>query len=93
MGGTLTIAAAVILGNSYNMSIDMWSFACKCLENVGGSGDDEMAALGILVELYTGHPLFPGENEAEQMLAIMEVCGVPPKHIIETAPRRKFFFG
>lgn len=27
----------------------------------------------ILSELYTGYPLFPGENEAEQMACIMEV--------------------
>ena len=27
----------------------------------------------ILVELYTGYPLFPGENEQEQLLCIMEV--------------------
>lgn len=31
----------------------------------------------ILVELYTGYPLFPGENEQEQLLCIMEVRCVP----------------
>ena len=38
----------------------------------------------ILAELYTGYPLFPGENEVEQLACIMEVragsaflvCGV-----------------
>ncbi|GCC24505.1 hypothetical protein chiPu_0002906 [Chiloscyllium punctatum] len=27
----------------------------------------------ILAELYTGHPLFPGENEIEQLACIMEI--------------------
>ena len=29
----------------------------------------------ILVELFTGKPIFPGENENEQILCIMEVLG------------------
>ena len=32
----------------------------------------------ILAELYTGYPIFPGENEQEQLLCIMEICGRPP---------------
>ena len=33
-----------------------------------------MWSLGcILAELYTGYPLFPGENEVEQLACIMEV--------------------
>lgn len=27
----------------------------------------------ILAELYTGYPLFPGENEVEQLACVMEV--------------------
>jgi len=46
----------------------------------------------ILAELYTGYPLFPGENEVEQLACIMEVCGVPPPQILETATRIKMFF-
>jgi serine/threonine protein kinase len=46
----------------------------------------------ILAELYTGYPLFPGENEVEQLACIMEVLGVPPKHLIEVSTRRKMFF-
>lgn len=48
-------APEIILGMSYGLPIDMWSFGC------------------ILAELYTGYPLFPGENEAEQLACIMEV--------------------
>ena len=46
----------------------------------------------ILVELYTGRPMFPGENESEQMQYIMEVLGLPPRHLLEKATRTKLFF-
>lgn len=46
----------------------------------------------ILAELHTGFPLFPGEDEHEQMACIMEVLGTPPQHIIEASSRRKVFF-
>lgn len=47
----------------------------------------------ILSELYTGYPLFPGENEVEQMQCMMEVLGLPPKDMIMAAPRKAHFFG
>eukprot|EP01006_Ploeotia_vitrea_P046690 TRINITY_DN67053_c6_g9_i1.p1 TRINITY_DN67053_c6_g9~~TRINITY_DN67053_c6_g9_i1.p1 ORF type:complete len:590 (+),score=41.50 TRINITY_DN67053_c6_g9_i1:143-1912(+) len=46
----------------------------------------------ILAELYTGYPLFPGENETEQLACIMEIMDVPPKHIIELSTRKRNFF-
>eukprot|EP00658_Telonema_sp_P-2_P024822 TRINITY_DN1998_c0_g3_i1.p1 TRINITY_DN1998_c0_g3~~TRINITY_DN1998_c0_g3_i1.p1 ORF type:complete len:360 (+),score=107.27 TRINITY_DN1998_c0_g3_i1:88-1080(+) len=46
----------------------------------------------ILAELYTGYPLFPGENEMEQMACIMEVFGRPPSELVEISSRRKMFF-
>ncbi|CAF0938845.1 unnamed protein product, partial [Brachionus calyciflorus] len=46
----------------------------------------------ILVELFTGYPIFPGENEAEQLAMIMEVIDLPPAHILAEASRRKLFF-
>eukprot|EP00927_Polykrikos_kofoidii_P085503 TRINITY_DN9321_c0_g3_i1.p1 TRINITY_DN9321_c0_g3~~TRINITY_DN9321_c0_g3_i1.p1 ORF type:complete len:825 (+),score=131.52 TRINITY_DN9321_c0_g3_i1:27-2501(+) len=46
----------------------------------------------ILAELYTGYPLFPGENEVEQLACIMEVCGMPPQKFLESATRIKMFF-
>lgn len=53
----------------------------------------DMWSLGcILAELYTGYPLFPGENEHEQLACIMEVFGPPEKHLIEKSTRRKYFF-
>jgi dual specificity tyrosine-phosphorylation-regulated kinase 2/3/4 len=53
----------------------------------------DMWSLGcILAELYTGYPLFPGENETEQLACIMEALGLPPRALLEPAARRKQFF-
>jgi len=53
----------------------------------------DMWSLGcILAELFTGYPLFPGENEAEQLACIMEVMGLPPRHLVDGASRRRQFF-
>lgn len=41
----------------------------------------------------TGYPLFPGENEVEQLACMMEVLGPPPNSILENATRKKMFFG
>ncbi|RKF62271.1 putative dual specificity protein kinase pom1 [Erysiphe neolycopersici] len=46
----------------------------------------------IMAELYSGLPIFPGENEQEQLACIMEVFGPPEKHLIEKSTRRKVFF-
>ena len=64
----------VILGLSYGIPIDMWSFGC------------------ILAELHTGYPLFPGNDEYEQLACIMEILGVPPMALLEDAQRKRVFF-
>ena len=46
----------------------------------------------ILAELYTGYPLFPGENEVEQLACMMEVLGPPPPAVVAECGRRKQFF-
>lgn len=52
-----------------------------------------MWSLGcILAELFTGYPLFPGENEQEQLACIMEIFGPPDKHLVERCTRKKLFF-
>ncbi|KAG0325584.1 hypothetical protein BG000_001741, partial [Podila horticola] len=44
----------------------------------------DMWSLGcILAELYTGYPLFPGENEQEQLSCIMEIQGVPDRYLVD----------
>jgi len=53
----------------------------------------DMWSLGcILAELYTGYPIFPGENEEEQLACIMEIMGAPEPYIVEQGSRRKNFF-
>jgi dual specificity tyrosine-phosphorylation-regulated kinase 2/3/4 len=46
----------------------------------------------ILAELWTGYPLFPGENEQEQLACIMEIFGPPDRHLVERCTRKKLFF-
>lgn len=54
----------------------------------------DMWSLGcILAELYTGFPIFPGENEQEQLACIMEVLGLPEKYIVDKSSRKNLFFG
>ncbi|CAG9328544.1 unnamed protein product [Blepharisma stoltei] len=46
----------------------------------------------ILVELYIGRPIFPGENEAEQLLLMMEMLGLPSEDLLLRSTRKKLFF-
>ena len=46
----------------------------------------------VLAELYTGQPLFPGENEVEMMAMMMEIFGIPPSAFINEASRKNMFF-
>lgn len=53
----------------------------------------DMWSLGcILVELITGRPIFAAKNERDLLLYHMEVCGVPPAHILDRASRTAEFF-
>lgn len=45
----------------------------------------------ILAELLTGYPLFPGEDEGDQLACVMELLGMPPQKILEQAKRGKNF--
>ena len=46
----------------------------------------------IVVEMMIGRPLFPGDNEHEQLEMIMEVFGVPPVSVINQCKRKAEFF-
>lgn len=46
----------------------------------------------ILAELYTGEPLFPGNNEQEQLELIMELCGMPPETMIDKSRKKDHYF-
>lgn len=53
----------------------------------------DMWSLGcILVEMHTGEPLFAGVNEEDQVMKIVEVIGIPPKHMLDKAKKAKLFF-
>ncbi|XP_011194347.1 dual specificity tyrosine-phosphorylation-regulated kinase 2 isoform X1 [Zeugodacus cucurbitae] len=53
----------------------------------------DMWSLGcILAELLSGHALFPGENESDQLACIIEVLGMPNKNLLVCAKRAKAFF-
>ena len=42
----------------------------------------------IVAELYTGYPIFPGENEMDQLGYIMEICGIPSREVLSLSTRR-----
>ena len=46
----------------------------------------------ILAELLTGYPLFPGEDEGDQLACMMEVLGMPSNKMVETSKRARTFF-
>jgi dual specificity tyrosine-phosphorylation-regulated kinase 2/3/4 len=46
----------------------------------------------ILAELYTGYPLFPGENEQEQVGYFSEILGVPSIELLRKGGRAHMFF-
>lgn len=53
----------------------------------------DMWSLGcILLELYYGYPIFPGQTEQEQLAMIMEMRGVPPINLLQEASRVEMFF-
>jgi dual specificity tyrosine-phosphorylation-regulated kinase 2/3/4 len=53
----------------------------------------DMWSLGcFIIELINGIPLFIGDCEADQLLAIMEVFGLPPQEVLAASPRFHYFF-
>jgi dual specificity tyrosine-phosphorylation-regulated kinase 2/3/4 len=51
-----------------------------------------MWSLGcILIELFTGFPLFPGTNEREQMGLVIDVIGMPNASVLSRSTRKNMF--
>ena len=51
-----------------------------------------MWSLGcILSELLTGMPLFPGEDEADQLSCIIEIIGMPSQKLLDASKRGRNF--
>jgi serine/threonine protein kinase len=46
----------------------------------------------IIVELFLGYPLFPGDNEEEQMVLLIDTLGVPPLYIQRRGSRSRLYF-
>lgn len=53
---------------------------------------DMWSAGCIFAELYTGVPLFPGENEEEQMKYLVDTLGIPPDELLKEGNRVNVFF-
>lgn len=50
----------------------------------------DMWSLGcIIAELIMGKPLFVGRDEIDQFLAIMEILGMPPSHMMEKSAKKE----
>lgn len=45
----------------------------------------------ILAELLTGYPLFPGEDEGDQLACIIELQGMPPTKLLDQSKRARNF--
>lgn len=83
----------VILGMNYHMAIDV-RLVFALYRRIFAHATTQMWSLGcILAEMFTGYPIFPGENEQEQLACIMEVLGLPDKYLVDRSSRKKLFFG
>jgi len=56
------------------------------------SGIDMWSFGCIMSEFCLGFPIFPGEDESEQLQMIMELCGVPSDKVLKESQRKKKFF-
>lgn len=46
----------------------------------------------IIAELFTGEPLFPGNNEQELLEYMMEVLGMPTESLIKRSRKKDHYF-
>ena len=66
--------------------------APEVILGAGYSTPIDMWSVGCIVaELWTGCPLFAGEDEADQLACIVELLGLPPAHLLRAAKRAPHF--
>ena len=100
----VTSRGAVKLGNfssarAYGSSLTLtkervkiWYRCPEILLGANYSTAVDMWSLGcIIAELLTGYPLFPGEDEADQLACIIELIGMPSNKILEVSKRARNF--
>ena len=46
----------------------------------------------LLIEMYTGFPLFPADSEVDLFSRIVEVIGLPPDQLLTLSARKKQFY-
>ena len=89
-------APEVIMGLEYGNKTPLRHFQCVVDQHityfVTGTEIDLWSFACILPELYTAYPLFPGENEGDQMACISELVGQPPLGIVNQSTRRRQLF-
>ncbi|CAF3396305.1 unnamed protein product, partial [Rotaria sp. Silwood2] len=87
-------APEIILGIPYTPAIDIWSFGCILVELFTGMliSVIEINFDQLDCDKLSCYPIFPGENEQEQLAMIMEVIDLPPNHVLEQGTRKKLFF-
>ncbi|TPP66111.1 Kinase protein, partial [Fasciola gigantica] len=67
--------------------------APEVILRLGYSQPIDIWSFGCLVaELINGLPLFPGEDEADQLACIMEILGPPPADLVQNSPQIDRFF-
>ena len=63
--------------------------APEVIMEVGYDNKIDIWSLGcVLAEMMMGRPLFAGRDEIEQIVAIIEVLGLPPSYMIEKSNKR-----
>ena len=73
-----------------------------CYNRMGPNGEKQMPAYGqaidmwslgcTAIELFIKTPIFPGRHDYDQILKIMEFCGLPPIDMIHHSINRDRFF-
>ncbi|KAL1227535.1 Dual specificity tyrosine-phosphorylation-regulated kinase [Trichinella spiralis] len=83
----------IVLRQSDRTGVRVIDFGSSCVKGSRlYSTPIDMWSFGcILVELFTGNPLFPGVDETDQMALIIEMLGVPPPKLIN-GRRGSIFF-